>query len=99
VRNVSNTGDNGAVWVYLMDGITIKSQGAAGIADASTWHLQQIGDLNADGKDDILYRNDTGFFYSWNMNGTTIASEGLMEGAAQWADPSFAVVKPFWDLV
>jgi hypothetical protein len=99
VRNVSATGDNGAVWVYLMNGTTIESQGAAGIADAATWKLQQIGDLDGDGNDDILYRNDAGFFYSWNMNGTTIGSEGLLQGAAQWADPSFTVVKPFWDLV
>jgi hypothetical protein len=82
-----------------MNGTAIKAQGAAGISDAGAWHLQQIGDLNGDGKDDILFRNDAGFFYSWDMNGTTIASEGLLQGAAQWADPSFAVVKPFWDLV
>jgi hypothetical protein len=99
VRNESATSDNGAVWVYLMNCAAIKSQGAVGIADANTWHLQQIGDLNGDGKDDILFRNDAGFFYSWDMNGATIASEGLLQGAAQWAHPSFAVVKPFWDLV
>jgi hypothetical protein len=33
------------------------------------------------------------------MIGTTFGSEGLLQGAAQWADPSFTVVKPFWDLV
>jgi hypothetical protein len=50
------------------------------------------GDLDGDGKDDILYRNDLGYFYSWNMNGTSIASEGLLQGAARWAAPSIAVV-------
>jgi hypothetical protein len=99
VRNVSATSDNGAVWVYLMNGTAIKTQGAAGIADAATWKLQQIGDLDGDGRDDLLFRDDAGFFYSWNMNGTAIASEGPLQGAAQWADPSFAVVQPYWDLV
>jgi hypothetical protein len=99
VRNVSAGPDNGAVWVYLMNGTTIKSQGAAGIADANTWKLQQIGDFNDDGRDDILFRNNTGYFYSWNMNGTTIESEGLLQGAAQWAPPSFQVVTQHWDVV
>jgi hypothetical protein len=99
VRNVSNTADNGAVWVYLMNGTAIKAQGAAGIADAATWELQQIADLNGDGRDDILFRNLSGFFYSWNMDGTTIASEGLLEGAAQWAPVSFQVVTQHWDVV
>jgi hypothetical protein len=47
----------------------------------------------------ILFRNDAGFFYSWNMDGTATASEGLLQGAAQWAPPSFQVVTPQWDLV
>jgi hypothetical protein len=33
------------------------------------------------------------------MDGTTIASEGLLQDAAQWAPPSFQVVTPHWDLV
>jgi hypothetical protein len=80
------------VWVYLMDGIANKAQGAAGIADPGVWHLQQIGDLDGDGKDDILFRNDAGYFYSWNMDGTTIASEGVLQGEAQWAPPALQVV-------
>jgi hypothetical protein len=73
----------------------IKAQGAVGIADAATWHVQEIGDLNGDGKDDILFRNDAGDFYSWDMNGTHIQSEG----AVPWADPHQHVVTQHWDLV
>jgi hypothetical protein len=102
VRHVNNfqTGEApGAVWVYLMDGTAIKSQGAAGIASAAEFNVAGIGDYNGDGKDDIMFRNDAGFFYSWNMNGTTIASEGLLQGEAQWAPPALTVVAPHWDLV
>jgi hypothetical protein len=66
-----------------------------GIADAATWHVAQIGDLNGDTKDDILFRNDTGHFYSWDMDGTHIQTEG----ALPWADPSQHIVTQHWDLV
>jgi hypothetical protein len=42
-----------------------------------------------------MFRNDAGFFYSWDMNGTQIASEGPVP----WAHPSFQVVTQHWDLV
>jgi hypothetical protein len=35
-----------------------------------------------------------GFFYSWDINGTAI----LSEGAVPWADPSFKVVTQHWDV-
>ncbi len=106
IRNVSNTPDNGAVWVYLMNGTVtqhadgsktadIKAQGAAGIADAATWDVAQIGDFNGNHKDDILFRNDAGHFYSWDMDGAHIQSEG----AVPWADPGQHVVTHHWDLV
>jgi Ca2+-binding RTX toxin-like protein len=94
LRNESAAADNGAVWIWLMTGQTILAQAAAGIADPAIWHLSQIGDLNGDGKDDILYRNDAGTFYSWNMNGTTIASEA----GISWAHPSYTVLDEYWQL-
>lgn len=95
LRNQSASGDNGAVWIWLLSGHTILGQGAAGIADPATWHLAEIGDFNGDGKDDILYRDNAGHFYNWDMNGTTIASEA----GVPWADPSFAVVEDRWEVV
>jgi len=35
------------------------------------------------GRDDIMFRNDAGQFYSWDMNGTM-----FKPGAAPWADSS-----------
>ena len=43
---------------------------------AYDWHIQDIGDYNADGKSDILWRHDSGQVYFWEMNGLAIKAEG-----------------------
>jgi hypothetical protein len=78
---------------------SVLAQGTAGFADPATLHVAAIRDLSGDGNDDILFRNDQGYFYSWNMNGTAIASEGLLQGEAQWASPTASVLMPPWELV
>jgi hypothetical protein len=38
------------------------------------WHDVGIGDLNGDGKSDILWQNDNGLLMLWQINGSAIQS-------------------------
>ncbi len=71
----STTGD---VYLWLMNGTTIASQGDVGVVSPSSgWNIVGVGDFNGDGKADILWQNSTsGEVYLWLMSGTTIASQG-----------------------
>lgn len=60
----------GNVYVWLMEGFTVKSHGAPGAVSDLDWEIQGVADFNADGKSDILWRNQvTGQIYVWLMNG------------------------------
>ena len=70
---------SGALAEWLINGTTITASGAitsggVAVAPDATWHVVEIGDFNADGNSDILWRNNNGALAEWLMNGTTIAS-------------------------
>jgi hypothetical protein len=52
----------------------VTLQGNRAMPDAS-WQIAQIGDFNADGTSDILWRNGAGALVEWTMNGAQIAAE------------------------
>src|SRR5438046_2212226 len=83
-RNTS-TGEN---YIYLMNGLTIASQGSINAVGGQAWQVQGIGDFDGDGKADILWRNAvTGENYIWLMNGLNTASQGavnFVEPASGW---------------
>ena len=86
-RNIDFSGDgkgdilwrhaiNGQVYMWLMNGFTIFSQGPASIFDPQ-WEIKGVGDFNGDGKADILWRHAiTGQVAIWLMDGTNISSMG-----------------------
>jgi hypothetical protein len=70
---------SGALAEWLMNGTTITGSGSitsggVAVAPDATWHIVEIGDFNADGNADILWRNNSGALAEWLMNGTTITS-------------------------
>ena len=71
---------NGTLMEWTLRGAQITSsqqvtlQGKPAMPDAS-WQIAQIGDFNADGTSDILWRNSAGALVEWTMNGAQIAAE------------------------
>jgi len=72
-----NGAAKGAMFLWLMDGKTIK--GATYLDPISTdWQVVGTGDFNGDGKSDILWRNlnpaapDAGYLYVWLMDGPKV---------------------------
>src|SRR5947208_8101114 len=68
-----------------MNGIAIKaSEGYLRTVADQSWKVAGVGDLNGDGKADIVWRNSsTGENYLYPMDGTTIrSSEGYFRTVA-----------------
>ena len=85
---------SGTLIDWTMNGSQVAStqevtlQGSPATPDAS-WQIAQIGDFNANGKSDILWRNSDGALADWTMNGAQIAATqetGLQAsaGASAW---------------
>src|SRR5213083_109058 len=72
-------GATGKDYLWLMNGLTIVSQGSLNTVDDQAWQVQGIGDVDGYGRADILWRNlSTGENYIYLMNGWTIAAQGLV---------------------
>jgi len=71
---------------WLMDGHTKMDGGA--ISTAAGLRFVGAGDLNSDGRSDLLWQDTAGVVHAWMMNGRTIASSGPISGvgavATQW---------------
>jgi hypothetical protein len=68
-----------------MNGGGLSGQGYTNSQADNGWQVQEVGDLNGDGKADIVWRKvgpgpDTGAMFLWLMNGTSIVG-------AQYLDP------------
>jgi hypothetical protein len=58
-----------------MDGLVLAQGAALGLIP-SDWSLAGMGDLNGDGKSDLVWRHVDGTVAAWLMNGTSISQAG-----------------------
>jgi hypothetical protein len=68
---------DGTIGLWLMRGPTVQSTPYFSIPTTGdpAWEIAAVGDLNRDGKDDLVMQNrTTGFIGAWFVNGTTITS-------------------------
>ena len=78
-RNTSASSvDSGKLFLWLMNGASVVAGTGYTNAQADLgWQVQGVGDLNGDGKADIVWRKtgpgvDTGAGFLWLMNGATV---------------------------
>ncbi len=95
--------DSGMLAIWEMDGTRIKFGGyvnngtdAVG-APGADWHVQQLGDYDGDGKNDILWRTDSGSLAIWEMDGTRVKFQGYVNNGIEAVGapgPDWHIVKP-----
>ncbi|MDZ4754622.1 MAG: FG-GAP-like repeat-containing protein [Phycisphaerae bacterium] len=80
----------GVVFGWLLDGLTVTTQGAVANAPAipNIWQIQAIGDLDGDGFADLVWRKTT----------TGDVSGWLMTGLSRKAGGPMGAIVPVWDL-
>jgi hypothetical protein len=69
------------VTVWFMNGTGLGGSGVLGTVTAD-WTVAGVGDLNGDGRADILWRHSSGPVYAWLLNGASIAGMGSPGGAS-----------------
>ena len=71
-------------------------------APGSDWHIHATGDYDGDGKDDILWRTDSGALAIWKMNGTQIAAADYLRlGSSAVGAPGsdWTIVQHHYDIL
>ncbi len=75
---------NKRVWLYQMDGVVISNGGGIGehvVFTAANWNIEGVGDFNADGRSDILWRNSSnGRVWMYYMNGKNVINGDVSNG-------------------
>ena len=75
-------------WLGAADGSFIINDGAALRFGPTDWHVVATGDFNGDGRDDILWRHNSGSIATWSgaANGGFVVNDiaGLPFGPIDW---------------
>ena len=86
-RNRSSGADIG----WLMNGLTVSLAASLPTIADTNWEIVDVGDLNGDGKADIVFRNAaTGQNIGWLMNGLTLAGSAFLPTIA---DTNWQIVR------
>ncbi len=76
---------SGALRAWLLEGLALRSEAGlspAGLADLN-WRIAALGDLDADGRDDLLWRHgQSGALVVWYMDGLTRRAASFLDPAA-----------------
>jgi ELWxxDGT repeat protein len=83
VSNVLLRNSSGALTDWTMSGSavtasTLLTTGGSTVNLPAAWTVDGLGDLNGDGRADVLLRNANGSFADWTMNGAQINSSQLI---------------------
>jgi hypothetical protein len=70
------------------------NNGSVGLRPDSSWTIAAVGDFNADGDADLLWRNSNGTVSEWLMRGSTVA-----DGSAVTLNGSAVNVAANWQVV
>ncbi|MEJ0077101.1 MAG: putative Ig domain-containing protein [Alphaproteobacteria bacterium] len=100
--------DSGSLAIWEMNGTQIKFAGyvnngtdAVG-APGPDWHVERLGDYDGDGKNDLLWRTDSGSLAIWEMDGTRVKFAGYVNNgtdAIGAPGPDWHIVKPDYDIM
>ncbi|PYR88836.1 MAG: hypothetical protein DMF84_26990 [Acidobacteria bacterium] len=55
------------------------------------WRIRAVGDLNGDGKSDLIWQHQDGWISAWFMDGTVLSSSVLLD-PGRVTDPSWRIV-------
>ena len=73
----TNSTNTVQAWIVEDNEVTSTDDIVDGIVMASVWEPRGMGDINGDGKSDIIWRNrNTGQLNGWILDGGTLDSEG-----------------------
>jgi hypothetical protein len=87
---------NGTVSTWLMNGTTMREGRllTPSVVTDLNWKIRAVGDINSDGKTDLVWQHGTqGLISTWLMNGTSMTS-GTLLNPSQVANTNWKIVGP-----
>jgi hypothetical protein len=100
--------DSGSLAIWELDGTRIKfngfvNNGTIAVGEPGPdWHIADTADFDGDGKNDLLWRTDSGSVAIWEMDGTHIKLTGFVNNGTEAVGapgPDWHIVNPHYDLM